>query len=55
MKKILVLLMSTLALTAAFAQGVQEGPIQRKVVDTTITIYATNDMHGRVDPSVSGP
>jgi 2',3'-cyclic-nucleotide 2'-phosphodiesterase (5'-nucleotidase family) len=55
MKKLLVLLMSTLALSAAFAQGVQEGPIQREVVDTTITIYTTNDMHGRVDPSVSGP
>ena len=55
MKKLLVLLMSTLALSAAFAQGVQEGPSQREVVDTTITVYTTNDMHGRVDPSVSGP
>lgn len=55
MKKFLVLLMSTLVLSSAFAQGVQEGPIQRKVADTTITVYTTNDIHGRVDPVVSGP
>ncbi|MCK9190983.1 MAG: bifunctional metallophosphatase/5'-nucleotidase [Sphaerochaetaceae bacterium] len=57
MKKLLTVLLAALTIsTAVFAQGVREGQIVNlDDKQTTITVYSTNDMHGRMDPSISGP